>query len=649
MCGLAGVLRFDRDANPVVNDTLIQAGRIMAHRGPDYFGVHWEGPCGLVHNRLSIIDCSNAGRQPMSNESGKVWLAYNGEVYNFIDLKKDYALESKHHFKSRTDTEVIVHLYEELGENFIKHLNGMFAFALWDDDKNTLWLARDPYGIKPLFYTRTKDAFWFASEIKALLEIPGFEPGPDVEALYHYLSFNFIPSSLTAFKNIHELPAGHMLKIDTVKRQPGINRFFDIHYSIDRGLSKKDALGLSVECLERSVKRQLISDVPVGVMLSGGIDSSALVALMAKVRGDSDFHTFSLAFQDASFDESKYAGIVARHIGTKHHEILVTAEKVIGMLPKYLAYIDEPYADGSAIPTYLLAECAKDFVTVLLSGEGGDEFYAGYDTHLAYKIRKLYRLLPSFMRKNMISRMIKMLPVSHKKLSFDFLAKRFTTGAEYDTPESHFSWRVVLNEDAKKAVLDPELDNVFNPTVDYFVSAFNRCDAEDELNKLLYIDFSYHLPDDLMIKNDRMTMANSLEARVPFTDNELVRTLSSIPVKYKLPFNKKKYLLRTAMKAYLPEVITAKKKVGLEMPYSSWLRNELREMSEDVLSPANLKNTGLFNSNTVLSLWSEHQQMKVDHGRFFWGLLNYMLWYDMYLVKRNYRDYLSKPRHPRFQ
>lgn len=649
MCGFLGVLKSENGDASFSNDILTELSPVLRHRGPDTFGVHWEGPCGLAHHRLSIIDCSNAGKQPMGNENEKIWIVYNGETYNFLDLKKDLALDKRHRFKSHTDTEVILHLYEDLGIECVKHLNGMYALALWDSIKDKLYLARDPYGIKPIFYLKTKDAFWFASEIKALLDIPGYKATPSLEAVYHFLSFNYIPGALTAFEGIHELPPGHTLTIDTRNKQPKIDHFFDLEYPIDKTISREDAVAMSLELLEKAVKRQLISDVPVGVMLSGGVDSSALTALMAKIRGDADFHTFSLKFNDASFDESKYAGIVAAHVKNKnHHCITVNPEKVKNLLPKYLAYIDEPYGDGSAIPTYLLAEVAKDYVTVLLSGEGGDEFFAGYDTHLAYKFRNIYRKVPALVRRNLIAPLVNRLPVSHQKLSFDFKAKRFVSGAELDTPVSHMAWRVVLSEEVKREVLaNAERFNQFHPSAGFFIDAFDHCSDTDELNRLLYIDYRYHLADDLMIKNDRMTMANSLEARVPFTDNELVKFLNTVPVSVKLPGRKKKYLLRTAMKDFLPPEIIRKKKVGLEMPYSSWFRSELRELAEMQFTLAKLNSTGLFNGATISNLWQEHQDLKVDHGRFFWGLLNYMLWYEMYIEKNNYKSYLTPVRKPR--
>ncbi|MDZ7338620.1 MAG: asparagine synthase (glutamine-hydrolyzing) [candidate division KSB1 bacterium] len=646
MCGFVGVLKCEERAAPLGEEVLGPMASLVRHRGPDDHGSYWDGTCGLAHQRLSIIDLSVAGRQPMGSEDGSVWVAYNGEVYNFRELRREFNLDQRHRFVSRTDTEVVIHLYEELGPACFKELNGMFAMALWDRRERTLYLARDPYGIKPLFYMQWQGAFWFASEIKALLMAPGFEARPSLEALFHYLSFDFVPDELTAFEGIRELRPGHVLSL-----RPGgqihIERFFDIDYAVQQSMTEQEAIEQSLRLLTASVERQLIADVPVGVMLSGGMDSSALTALMARVRGDSDFHTFSLAFEDDSFDESWYARVVAETLHTHHHEILVTPQRVRELLPRYLCYIDEPYADGSAIPTYLLAECAKDYVTVLLSGEGGDEFFSGYDTHLAYKMRRLYRKVPALLRRGVIAPLVNRLPVSDKKLSFEFKAKRFVRGAEMDTATSHFAWRVVLAEEAKRQVLrEPERFG-FAPSVSYFQHAFAHCQAADELNRLLYVDYSFHLPDDLMIKNDRMTMAHSLEARVPYTDNELVSFLATVPVGLKLKGTRKKHLLRSALRGILPPVILNKKKVGLEMPYSRWLREELRDLSERYFAAGRLADTGLFNPDGVRLLWEEHLAKRVDHGRFLWGLLNYMLWHEAYVERGDFRSYLVEPRAPR--
>src|SRR5262245_35925979 len=303
MCGFAGVLNRGRDRQR--DDAVLWAMcATLRHRGPDAAGIQWCGPCGLAHQRLSIIDLSAAGRQPMPNEDKTVWIAYNGEVYNCRDLRTRFALDRGHRFSSRTDTEVIIHLYEERGIDCVRDLNGMYAFALWDGRSETLHLVRDPFGIKPLFYLSTGDSFWFASEIKALLAVPGYEPRPDLEALHHYLSLNYIPDSFTAFEGINELRPGHRLQIRAGDVEPKITRFYDIEYAPDPALSETDAIRRSRELLEAAVRRQLVADVPVGVMLSGGLDSSTLATLMAKSRGDADFHTFSIGFEDPSFDES---------------------------------------------------------------------------------------------------------------------------------------------------------------------------------------------------------------------------------------------------------------------------------------------------------------------------------------------------------
>ncbi|PIE52425.1 asparagine synthase (glutamine-hydrolyzing) [Candidatus Fermentibacteria bacterium] len=641
MCGFAGGLLFDRD-KPHDRTVLERMGEVIRHRGPDDHGLTVKGQCGMVHRRLSVIDLSRAGRQPMASEDGSVILSYNGEVYNYRELRSSFSLDDCFTFRSSTDTEVILELYRKLEQDFLEHLNGMYAIAVFNSLSNRLLLARDPFGVKPLFFTRTKDGFWFGSEIKSLLVVPGVERTPSPEALSGYLAFNYVPGTLTPFKNIEELEPGTALSVDGETGEIRKWRFFDLEFSEDHSITFDEACLRSRTILQESVARTLLSDVPVGVMLSGGMDSSALTALMALERGNADFHTFSLGFTDRSFDESEYASMVADHVGTTHHRIKVTADKVEELLPGYLAHIDEPYADGSAIPTWLLAKKASEYVTVLLSGEGGDEMYTGYDTHAAWKARKLYRkLAPGPLRKAVIKPLAHMLPVSHSKLSFDFKAKRFTSGAELGVPESHFAWRAVLSGDALESVLSREIPAVRAEPEDYFRSVYRSSAAESELNRLLSIDMSCHLPNDLMIKNDRMTMAHSIEARVPFTDVELFRYLAKVPVHHKFPGFRKKALLRESMKNLLPRPVVKKKKVGLEMPYSRWLRKELRDMALEYLSPARVRNTGLLEPDAVTLLLQEHDSMARDNGRALWGIMNYMMWHSLYIESSDYRNHLT--------
>lgn len=635
MCGFAGIL--DPAGGEPDPGLLQRMGSVLVHRGPDDGGLFRSRGMGLVHRRLSVIDLSAQGRQPMSNEDGSVWIAYNGEIYNHLDLRRSAGLDGRGHvFRSRTDTEVLVHLYEEMGEDMLPLLDGMFSMALWDRRTGRLLLARDRFGIKPLFYCLHRGALAFASEIKALLELDGFVREPDPEALYHYLSMDYIPGEMTAFRGIRELRPGCCISTsDPASAVP--RSFLPPDPPADPSIGTREAVEESRRLLSEAVGRQIVSDVPVGVMLSGGMDSSALTALMSDAGAGPRFHTFSLRFGDPSFDESAFAAMVAARVGTEHHVIDVDPVSAADLIPAHMAFIDEPYADGSAIPTYMLAREARRHVTVLLSGEGGDEFFGGYDTHAAMKVRKAYRMVPAFIRRGIVSPLAHALPVSHRKLSLDFKARRFTEGAELDLPGSHFHWRVVLTEEAKRPVFAGE--SGYAPSDSFFRRVFDGSGGDD-LARILKIDASYHLPDDLMIKNDRMTMAHSIEARVPFTDLALVDFLRRVPSDVKLPGLRKKHLLRTAMTGYLPDAVVRKKKVGLEMPYSSWMRKELRPLVEEALGARALGDCPLLRAEGVRDLWRRHLAGQADNGRALWGLLNFMVWHGMYIASSGYRAFL---------
>jgi len=491
-------------------------------------------------------------------------------------------------------------------------------------------LARDPFGIKPLFLLEHDGCFWFASEIKALLEVPGYRPEIDLESLHHFFGLNYIPGSRTAFAGIRELTPGTWLEVDGEARSVGEGVFGQLVCGDGAACeSIEQAAAESTELLRAAVERQLVSDVPVGVMLSGGLDSSALAVLYAEIRGDAEFHTFSLGFEDPSFDETLAARMVAEGLGSEHHEIRVTPERVIEVLPAALAAIDEPYADGSAIPTWLLAEAARDHVTVLLSGEAGDELHAGYDTHAAYRARLRMRRVPAVVRRGMVRPLVDLLPVSHRKLSFEFKAKRFIRGVELSVPASHCFWREVLTEEARHALINNAQS--VPATASLFESFFEASAAVDPLDRLLEIDRRMFLPDDLMVKNDRMTMAHSLEARVPFTDVAMARRLVAWPTSLKLRGLTGKQLLRRGLVDRLPGQILFRKKVGLEMPYSRWLTGELKDWAAGVLLDETAAAGGLLDSRAIGSLWEQHQSGRVDNGRPLWGLLNFLTWHDLYL------------------
>jgi len=631
MCGIFGCLNgnINKTADVRLTELLIKKQK---HRGPDNSGSFSDGNFAVSHVRLSIIDLSDNGKQPMQNAAKDICIAFNGEIYNFRELKKRYALESKFDFRSRTDTEVILYLYELLGIDFLNELNGMFAIAIWDSRIRQLILARDRFGIKPLFYSITDDTIWFSSEIKSILGVPGFEKRICFESIHHYFSFDYIPGEGTAFENIKEIKPGHVMQISSNRSlEIKYRQYWKATYGNERPENIEETVAYIRELIVNAVKSQLVSDVPVGVMLSGGMDSACLTAAMANISGNSGFHTFSLGFDEPSFDESKYSRIVAEKFGTTHHHIKITPQYIGDHIEKYLSFIDEPYADGSAIPTYLLSEEAKKYVKVLLSGEGGDEVFGGYDTYKAYLYNRCYKKLPQVI-KWLAGQCVEILPASYKKLSFDYKAKKFVRGSDYNTPQSHYLWREVFSEEEKKKLFNWPVDfeQEYGASSGLFVNFYNQVSGGDELNKLLAIDCSFHFPDDLMIKNDRMTMAHSVEARVPYTDTKLFDYMSRFSGSSKLMKNTTKYFMKKAMKDDLPDSIINKKKIGLEIPYSKWFCQELKEILLDYLSPDSLKRIPFIHAAYVQQLIDAHLTHRKDNGRELWGILNFIAWHKLY-------------------
>jgi asparagine synthase (glutamine-hydrolysing) len=568
----------------------------------------------------------------MGNEDGSIQIVYNGEVYNFQELKKHFKLVEKGHiFRSRTDTEVLLHLYEELGLEMVAELNGMFAMAIWDDRSQMLHLIRDRYGIKPLFYQSDEHAFRFGSEIKAILADGRVARRPSLQALHDFLSFDYIPGQQTSFEGIYEVPPSHWMSVD-FQGNVQMRRYWDLPFDTDDSIDEQTATERSLELMELAVKRRLIADVPIGVLLSGGLDSSTVVALMQRHTSE-PIHTYSIGFEDPSFDELSYARMVSKRFGTISRETVITPQMVRDLLPRYLTYIDEPYADGSAIPTYYVCELAKDEVVVVLSGEGGDEAFAGYETYTAYQMAKYFKKIPRWIRQGLIAPMVNWLPVSDKKLSLEFKMKRFLGGLDLPPAEAHLWWRIVLTEAQKLSLYTPNVLEVLTPESPerHFLKEFQRLTGKDVLSRLLYIDSSVFLPDDLMVKNDRMSMAHSLEARVPMTDPDLTGFMFQIRPELKLRRLRKKHIMRRAMEGILPSEVLNKKKVGLEMPYSRWFKKELKDLLMEYLNPGRLAETGLFRPEAVQALVDQHLSGRFDHGRALWGLLNYMMWFDLYI------------------
>jgi asparagine synthase (glutamine-hydrolysing) len=624
MCGIVGKLHFDR--THMVSPALVRAMcDTIIHRGPDDEGVYAEGPIGLGMRRLSIIDLAG-GQQPIANEDQTIWVVFNGEIYNYQELRP--GLEAKgHRFTTNSDTEVIVHLYEEFGADFPEHLRGMFAIALWDKTREALILARDRLGKKPLYYAEHAGRLVFGSELKALL-VDDIPRDVDPQALHEFLSYNYIPGPRTIFRVAKKLQPGHRLIAQ--QGRIAISPYWRpelLRESDSRTQPVTHYVEQLTELLQESVRYRLISDVPLGVFLSGGVDSSTLVATMREVSTDR-IKSFSIGFEDQSFNELPYAREIAQHFETDHHELIVRPD-ALDLLPKLVRFFDEPFADSSAIPVYYLSELARRHVTVALGGDGGDELFAGYDTYAAYKLAAWYRYLPRAFH-HLTPRLVAKLPVSHAKVSFDYKAKRFATNALLPPERGHYAWKEVFSGEMKRELYAFAANDELRDPFHVFEREFVLCQQHPMLSRLQYVDQRVYLPDDILVKVDRMSMAHSLEVRAPLLDHKLVEFALTIPPELQMKGLKKKYLLKRAMEHKLPASALSRKKAGFNVPIPSWLRNELRDYAQDVLSERRLREQGFFNPRYVHQLLHDHNDMKVDYSRNLWGLLIFTLWHEAY-------------------
>lgn len=626
MCGIAGKL-YRQEDRPVTFGALAAMCETLVHRGPDDEGFYLNGNVGLAMRRLSIIDV-NTGKQPIHNEDRTIWTVFNGEIYNFPDLQRH--LEARgHRFYTRTDTEVIVHLYEEYGLDFVRSLNGMFAIALWDESRRQLVLVRDRLGIKPLFYAQLADRFLFGSEMKAILA-DGLEPTIDLPALGHYLSLLYIPAPHTIYREIRKLEAGHILTWQG--GQTTLRRYWDLSQVQPSAVAHRRSGAIQAELLgllTDAVRCHLISDVPLGVFLSGGLDSSTVVALMRRVH-NGPMKTFSIGFNDPSYDERPYARLIAKRFETDHTELTITPD-VAGLVPNLVRSFDEPFADSSAIPTYYLCQLTRPHVKVALGGDGGDEAFAGYLTYQADKLAHLYDRLPSFLTRRLLPALVHRLPVSDGKVSFDFRARRFVDNALLEPGRRHYAWKAFFDDGLKRAVLSDDVLTVLDGCLDTY-RVFQRYYEEvchhDELNAFLYVDTKVYLADDILVKVDRMSMAHSLEVRVPLLDYRVVEFMFGLPSHLKMPGLSLKHLLRTTMRGVLPQQTLKKPKGGFNVPLPVWLKHELRPMLHEYLSPARIREQGIFKPETVSRLVSDHLAGRADYSRNLWALLVFNLWYE---------------------
>lgn len=628
MCGIVGKVYRD-PVRWVEAEALRSMCSTLVHRGPDDEGLYRHVNVGLAMRRLSIIDV-DTGRQPIHNEDRSVWTVYNGEIYNFPELRRGLAARG-HSFYTQADTEVIVHLYEDYGADFLRYLNGMFAIALWDEQERRLILARDRLGIKPLFYSLLADRLLFGSEIKAILA-DGLRPTIDVEALSHYLSLLYIPAPLTIYREIRKLEAGHLLIWE--KGAVSVRPYWDLSHVPSSTSGRERPADIQAELLELltdAVRRHLIADVPLGVFLSGGLDSSTVVALMRRVH-NGPIKTFSVGFNDSSYDELPYARLVAERFETDHTELTVTPD-VPDLVPKLVRCFDEPFADSSAIPTYYLSQLTRRHVTVALGGDGGDELFAGYMTYQADKLARLYERLPAFLTGRLLPSLVHRLPVSDRKISFDFKARRFVDHALLEPGRRHYAWKAFFDEGLKRAVLSREILETLNGGLDtypVFERYYDEMRHREQLNAFLYTDMKVYLPDDILVKLDRMSMAHSLEARVPLLDFRIVEFLFSLPGQMKMPGLRLKHLLKETMRGILPREVLKKPKGGFNAPLPVWLKHELRPLVEEYLSPTRIRSEGVFNPDTVGRLVNDHWQGKANTSRNIWALLVFNLWLDSY-------------------
>jgi asparagine synthase (glutamine-hydrolysing) len=624
MCGITGVVYRDRE-RPVSRSEVEAMCRTLVHRGPDDEGFFIENNVGLAMRRLTVIDLVT-GRQPISNEDGRLWIVFNGEIYNFPALREE--LERRgHRFTTHTDTETIVHAYEEYGEDCVSRLNGMFAFAVWDRREQTLFLARDHLGIKPLYYFVDEQGLLFGSELKALLANRHVPRRIDLQALDAYLTFEYVPAPLTIFDGVRKLPPGHTLRWAGGRAEA--RQYW--HLRPRRNEAGEAELCEELRELVRdAVRMQLVSDVPLGAFLSGGVDSSVVVSMMSELL-DRPVKTFSIGFDDPSYNELAWARIVAERFATDHRERTIRPD-VVGMVQDLLRFLDEPLADTSVFPTYLVSRLARQEVTVVLSGDGGDELFAGYDWYVADRVDRWYGRLPARLRRSTLPWLVGRVPPASRKKGLVNKVKRFVEGAALPDSLQHFRWNLFLTAARKSRLYGESLRAAVDHerTLDRFRGYLEQAQDSDRLWQQQFADIKTFLVDDILVKVDRMSMANSLEARVPLLDRRIVEFAAGLPPRLRLSGLRTKYILKRSMAERIPPAILRRRKEGFSVPIKNWLKHELRPLMEEVLSPARLRREGLFEPDYVAELQREHLQGRANHAHELWSLVMFEIWRELY-------------------
>lgn len=627
MCGISGVVLSRGQVDP---ENVVRMRDALTHRGPDDKGLYVKGGAGLGFRRLSIIDLSADGAQPMCNEDGTLWLVYNGEIYNYASLREEL-LTRGHQFRSQTDSEVVIHAFEEWGEQCLDRFNGMFAFALWDEKQQKLFAARDRLGVKPFFYYEDAGKLIFGSELKAILEYPDLELQADEGALSDFFSVNYIPPPRTPFRNIRALPPGNWLSWkDGQSRE---HKYWDVQLRPGNGhhAAEAEIIEELVERISDAVRKRLVADVPLGAFLSGGLDSSAVVHFMRR-HVQHSLKTFSVRFEDPSYDEGPYAREIAQSLQTEHYEVTCTPQDLVSTFEKSVRHADDLTADLSNVPLYLVSRLAVEHVKVVLSGDGGDEIFLGYPIYQADRWAEHYRRLPLWLHRFIVNPMVQALPTSTAKLSFEYKARKFVEGARRPPAQAHFSWRTIFTEEEKRALFTGDFAAAVSDHLssDVWEELFASCANGSYLENGVYSDYKTFLAGSILPKVDTMSMANSLEARTPFLDYELVEFMAQVPTAMKMRGFKTKHLFKQAMRPLLPARIVDRKKAGFHTPLPGWFRTELRAWVDEILSPERITSTGRLNSANVQRLKAEHFQGRANHAFKLWGLMNFVVWHDNY-------------------
>jgi asparagine synthase (glutamine-hydrolysing) len=625
MCGIAGKLSLDME-RPIAPELLQRMTDIIQHRGPDDAGVWTDGPVGLGSRRLAVLDLSPRGHQPMSNEDESLWIVFNGEIYNFQDLRADL-IRRGHVFRSTTDTEVILHLYGEKGAACLQELRGMFAFAIWDTRRRTLFIARDRLGKKPLFYFNDGRVLLFASEPKSIMQDPDFHVVPDRSAIHHYLTYGYVPAPWGAFKGLRKLPPGHYMEVQRGRLR--VEEYWRLHYTPKSAAGEHELAEELFALLDEAVRLRLVSDVPVGALLSGGLDSSAVVALM-RLHVTGRLQTFSIGFEQPEYDELRHARSVAERFETDHHELVVTPNAA-EVLPALVWHYNEPFADSSALPSFAVCALARRFVTVALNGDGGDEAFLGYDRYLGTRLASWIDRIPGPARRGAAAA-LETLPGGTPKARA-YRLKRFGQALMLPPVDRYARWIEFFDPERKTELYSAEFraEVASDDSLKILRDAYARSDARDFLEATAHADVQLYLPDDLLVKMDIASMAYSLELRSPLLDYRVMEFAARLPVNLKLRGTVRKYLLRRLMKNRLPPDVTRRRKMGFGVPIDTWFRTGLREMAYDLLLDSTARRRGYFEPEVVRRYLDEHISGAAQHHFRLWNLLMLELWHRMFI------------------